>query len=58
MDEQAVEIAQLGAAAEVGIAIAAIAVWILLMVLIGKWPQIRGWINTTVFRRSSATPGA
>jgi hypothetical protein len=58
MAEEAVKIVGLSWGAEVGIAIALLAVWVLMMVAIGKWRTIRVWIKTTVFRRPSAASGA
>ena len=58
MAEEAVKIVGLSWGAEVGIAIALLAAWVLIMVAIGKQRQIRGWIKATVFRWPSAKPSA
>jgi hypothetical protein len=58
MAEEAVKIVGLSAGAEVGVAVAALAAWVLIMVMIGKWRHIMGWIKATVFRRPSAKPGS
>jgi hypothetical protein len=39
---------------QVAILIADLAAWVLIMVIIGKWPVIRKWFRTTVFRRVPA----
>jgi hypothetical protein len=58
MAEEAVRIVGLSWGAEVGITIALLAAWVLMMVAIGRGRQIGGWIKATVFRRPSAKTGA
>ncbi len=48
----------MGTGATVGIVIADLAAWVLIMVVVGKWRDIIKWFRTTLFHKTSAKADA
>ena len=48
----------MGHGAQVAIVVADLTAWVLIMVVVGKWPEIRKWFRARVSRKASAKSDA
>ena len=48
----------MGVGAQVAIVVADLTAWVLIMVVVGKWPEIRKWIRAFLSRKASAKSDA